>query len=229
VVDASVKAVKTAVVIVGTDTGVGKTFVGCGVALALVGLGRRVVAIKPIETGCEENPLPSEDGVRLARATAQISPRAALRRFRRPVAAAVAADTEGGAVELGPLRGEIERESVDADVLLVEGAGGLLSPLAWDWSLVDLAQALGAEALVVTADRLGCLNHTLLTVQALDYAGVPVAGLVLSPPLVPDASTGENLGALRRLLPERRIVALPRLSQPDAHAGHSEIARWLCP
>jgi len=221
-------AVKT-VVIVGSDTGVGKTFVGCGVARALVDIGRRVVAIKPVETGCADEPAPTEDGVQLARASGQRSPRMALRRFRHAITPALAADLEGGAVELAPLRADLARESAAADILLLEGAGGLLSPLAWTWSLIDLALALQATALVVAGDRLGCLNHALLTVQALGQAGIPIAGVVLSAPPVPDASTGGNFTVLRRLLPGRPIAALPRLPLPDGDARFPEIARWLCP
>jgi len=221
--------VRRAVVIVGSDTGVGKTFVGCALARTLVALGRAVVAIKPVETGCSDEPLPTEDGVQLARATGQVAPRLALWRFRRPIAAAIAAELEGAPLELAPLLAAIERSAAAADLLLVEGAGGLLSPLSWNWNLVDLARALDAIALIVASDRLGCINHTLLTVGALDRAGIPVAGVVLSAPAVPDASTGENAAALGRLLPERRIVAVPRMSSPNASATRlAEVAQWLC-
>jgi len=206
------------VVITGSDTGVGKTVVTTALGRSLAAAGRRVVAIKPIESGCPaEMPVATEDGVRIARATGQQRPTAALRRYRAAVTPAVAADLEGRPVPLADLLDEIHHQSRDADIVLLEGAGGLLSPPAWDWSYLDLARELGAAVLVVVANRLGCLSHTLLTVSALTAAGVPVIGLVMSEVSevsAADESTSSNQAALARLLPAARIAALDYLT-PD--------------
>lgn len=219
---------RTTVVLTGTDTGVGKTWAGRALALALRQAGRAVVAIKPIESGCAAEPGQAEDGALLAAATGQAEPRHALRRFRAPVAPAVAADAEGGNLELDQLATEIEQHSRQADVLLLEGAGGVLAPLAWDWTVLDLARVFEASALVLGSDRLGVINHTLLTLSALDLAGIRVAGVVLTPPATPDPSTGHNAGAIGRLSGIERVRVAPRADDPAAAATwFGEIAAWL--
>ena len=170
----------TTLLITGTDTGVGKTWIGRALGNALVAAGRRVVAIKPVETGCSDATALHEDGALLAAATGQAEPRAALYRFPSPLPPALAADAAGEAIDLDAMLLRLEELSTGADVVLVEGVGGLLAPMTWEWTVVDLARALGASALVVAVDRLGTINHTLLTLGALELAGLEVAGVVLT-------------------------------------------------
>ena len=178
------------VLVTGTDTGVGKTWAACALARALRSAGRSVVAVKAVETGCADDPAPTEDGVRLAAATGQAAPDRALRRFRAPLAPALAADLEGG--------------------------------------VLDLAQAFQATALVVASDCLGAINHTLLTLSALDLAGIRVAGIVLNAPAVSDVSTGANGAAIARLSGIERVRAVPRIAEPDAAVPWLvEVAGWL--
>jgi dethiobiotin synthetase len=219
---------RATVLITGTDTGVGKTWAACALARALLAAGRTVRAVKAVETGCGDAASPEEDGVRLARASGQPEPERALRRFRAPVAPAVAADLEGGALDLDELVAEIDVAAGSADVLLLEAAGGLLSPLAWDWNALDLAAAMDAAALVVASDRRGAINHTLLTLSALDLAGVRVAGIVLTAPAVADASTGSNAAAIARLSGIERVRSVPRIPDPElAVTWFVEVAAWL--
>jgi dethiobiotin synthetase len=216
------------VLVTGTDTGVGKTWVACGLAHAIRHAGRSVTAVKAVETGCEDRPAPTEDGVRLAAATGQTAPTRALRRFRAPIAPAPAADLEGLTLDLDELAAEIGAAAGTSQLLLLEGAGGLLSPLGWDWNAVDLAQAFHATALVVASDRLGSINHTLLTLSALDLAGVRVAAIVLSAPAAADASTGSNGPAIARLSGIDRVRSVPRLAEPEAAVPWlGEVAAWL--
>jgi dethiobiotin synthetase len=216
------------VLVTGTDTGVGKTWVACGLAHAIRHAGRSVTAVKAVETGCEDRPAPTEDGVRLAAATGQTAPTRALRRFRAPIAPAPAADLEGLTLDLDELAAEIGAAAATSQLLLLEGAGGLLSPLGWDWNAVDLAQAFHATALVVASDRLGSINHTLLTLSALDLAGVRVAAIVLSAPAAADASTGSNGPAIARLSGIDRVRSVPRLAEPEAAVPWlGEVAAWL--
>ena len=112
--------------ITGTDTGVGKTWVARALSHALVAAGRRVVAVKPVETGCGGERSHLEDGALLATATGQAEPRAALLRFAAPVAPALAAEREGETDRPRRLVLRIEESSAGAEVLLMEGAGGLL-------------------------------------------------------------------------------------------------------
>jgi dethiobiotin synthetase len=214
--------------ITGTDTGVGKTWVGRALAHALVSAGRRVVAVKPVETGCQGDRSHLEDGALLAAATGQAEPRAALFRFSAPVAPALAAEREGETIDLDALVLRIEELSTDAEVLLIEGAGGLLSPITWEWTIVDLARSLGAGALVVATDRLGTINHTQLTLSALELAGLDVTGVVLTPPETADDSTGTNAAAIVRLSGLERVLALPRENDPSAaRAQMAPVLAWL--
>lgn len=218
------------VLVTGTDTGVGKTWVGCALARALARAGTRVVAIKPVETGCGPLPGPEEDGVRLAAAAGQRTPRQALRRFRDPVTPALAAERDQATLDFDALVGEVERHAAGHDVALVEGAGGLLAPIGWDWNAADLAEALGARALVVACDRLGTINHTLLTLGAVELAGILPLGVVLTPPAAPDESTGTNLDAIRRCTGLERLLAAPRTDDADAAADALRpLLDWLAP
>lgn len=214
--------------IVGTDIGVGKTWTGLALARALCRSAHRVVAIKPLETGCSGPPGEQEDGVALARATGQSEPRHALLRFCDPVAPPEAADREGRHIDFEALVRTIREHTARADVCLVEAAGGLLSPLTWERSAVDLAQALDARVLLVAADRLGTINHTLLALKVLEMSRLVVAGVVLTPPAQPDASSGSNAMAISRVSGCSRVVCAPRVRDPD-HAWEKvkETIQWL--
>jgi dethiobiotin synthase len=215
-----------ALLITGTDTGVGKTWVGRALGRALAGAGRRVVAIKPVETGCSDATARLEDGALLAAATGQAEPQAALHRLAAAVAPALAAEAEGESIDLDALILRIEALSEGAEIVLIEGAGGLLSPITWEWTVVDVARALGATALVVGADRLGVINHAQLTLSALELAGLEVTGLVLTAPETPDASTGTNAAAIARLGGIARVAMMPRVAEPGA-ADVGEILGWV--
>jgi dethiobiotin synthetase len=216
------------VLVTGTETGVGQTWVACAVASALQRAGRTVVAIKPVETGCNEEARLEEDGVRLAQATGQRHPDRALRRFHAPVAPALAGELEGGIIDLDELAAEIESLTAQAELVILEGAGGLMVPLGWDWTIIDLAQAFEATVLVVSSDQLDSINHTLLTLGALDFAGLRVAGILLNAPARPDATTGSNAAAIARLSGIDRVHSLPRLHDPDqAGPWLVEVCAWL--
>ena len=206
------------VVVTGTDTGVGKTWVTCAIARALAGLGVRVVAIKPVETGCGTAERSGEDGVLLAEATGQGEPREALIRLAAPLVPVLAAEREGRAIDFDDLLIRIEGYAASTDLVLLEGVGGLLAPITWEWCLVDIAQALEARAVLVASDRSGAVNHALLTLGALELASVPVTDVVLTSPDVPDASTGTNDAAIARLGGIARIREAPRSNDPDAAA-----------
>ena len=219
----------TTLLVTGTDTGVGKTWIGRALSHALVAAGRRVVAIKPVETGCSEATARLEDGALLAAATGQAEPRAALYRFPELLAPALAADAAGEEpIDLDAMLLRLEALSAGADVVLVEGVGGLLAPMTWEWTVVDLARALGASALVVAADRLGTINHTLLTLGALELAGLEVAGVVLTGPETPDPSTGTNAAAIARLAGIDRVVTVPRRADPATATREVQpVIEWI--
>jgi dethiobiotin synthetase len=216
------------VLVTGTDTGVGKTWVAVALARALRAGGRRVIALKPVETGCEGEVRSDEDGVRLAQAAEQAEPKQAIVRLAAPVAPAVALDEADTGIDFDAMMLRIERYAKEADVTLIEGAGGLLAPMTWEWNVADLAQALSAQALIVAADRLGTINHTLLTLSALELTGIPLLGVVLVAPQAPDRSTGSNAAAITRLAGIDRIVVVPRTNDADnARDALRPVVGWL--
>jgi dethiobiotin synthetase len=218
--------------VTGTDIRVGKTWVGCALARALVEADKQVVAIKPVETGCSGQPSKSEDGVRLARATGQSQPAHAILRLPDPIAPVLSSERAGAEIDFDALVLKIERYAEGVEYALVEGAGGLLAPITWEWNMADVARALGASALVVAADRLGTINHTLLTLSALELAGIPCAGVVLTTPGKPgkkkDRSVGSNAAAIARLSGLDRILSLSRVGDDKAAAASIVPAiEWL--
>jgi dethiobiotin synthetase len=222
------------VVVTGTDTGVGKTWVTAALARSLSRHGLRVVATKPIETGCAGDADATEDGAILAEATGQEAPREALLRFRAPVAAPVAADLEGASIDLDMLVDSVASFGNDADVVLVEGAGGLCSPLSWEADLVDVAKLIGAGILVVGSDRLGVVNHVALTLNTILGCEADPLGVVLTAPEVADASTGTNAPTLRRVLGDpgdmrayERVVTVARGDWRDAGDGLDAVVAWI--
>ena len=193
--------------ITGTDTGVGKTFVGCGLAAALRRREVRVAPFKPAETGCEVDPesaalLPAD--ARLLRKAAQTG--ALLEticpyRFQTPVAPWVASEMEGIPIDPGRLQRCYHELASTHDMVLVETAGGILVPLAEKFHYADLARVLDLPVLLVAGSKLGVINHTLLTLEYLEAAGLPVVACVLNH-VQPetDAAISSNEKALRRLL-----------------------------
>ena len=216
------------ILITGTDIGVGKTWVACALARALREAGKQVVAIKPVETGCTGQPSKKEDGVRLARAAGQSQPAHAIIRLPDPIAPVLSSERAGAEIDFDALVLKIERFAESAEYAIIEGAGGLLVPVTWEWNMADLARVLTARALVVAADRLGTINHTLLTLSALELAGIACVGVVLVTPEKRDQSTGQNGAAIARLSGIDRVVTLAR-SGDDAAAAVSvlPVIDWL--
>jgi dethiobiotin synthetase len=215
--------------ITGTDIGVGKTWVACALARALLTAYKQVVAIKPVETGCSGQPSKSEDGARLARATGQSQPAHAILRLPEPIAPVLSSERAGAEIDFDALVLKIERYTEGVEYALIEGAGGLLAPITWEWNMADVARALGARALVVAADRLGTINHTLLTLSALELGGIPCAGVVLTMPgEKKDPSVGSNAAAIARLSGLDRIISLPMVgSDKLAAASIVPVIEWL--
>lgn len=215
-------------VVSGTDTEIGKTWVGAALARRFSRRGLDVRAIKPVESGTDELDDPERDGVVLAEAAEQESPRRALTELTRPLAPPEAADIDG--VELTPETWfeHIESEASAADFVLVEGAGGLLSPLTWEMTARDVAERLGAPVLVVAPNELGVLNHTLMTLEVLDASETEALGVVFSRARDGDESTEKNPRTLRRVAPHRRIATVPKVEGwSDAVDEVGEVVTWI--
>ncbi len=193
------------IVVTGTDVGVGKTWVTSALAASLVARQNDVRAVKMVETGVGPGSADGRDGPVLAAATGQLSPTEALLRF--PAAAGGEASAPVGAdVDIGAMVSQMRQIAANCDVMLAEGAGGLLTPITWDCTVVDVARRLGAMAIVVAPDHRGTINHTLLTLRALADANVNCLGVALNAHGAGDESTGTNAAALRRLAPGTRVV-----------------------
>lgn len=168
--------------ITGTDTGVGKTFLGAALTRALRQRGVKVLVRKPVETGCTQahDGLLPQDAYTLSRAAGDAEPLAIVcpYRFAAPVSPQRAAQLEGHPLTLENL---IEAcRSAHNGFMLVEGAGGFYSPIASDALNADLAQALGFPVLLVTADRLGVIHQVLTTLEAIARRGLTPAGVILN-------------------------------------------------
>jgi dethiobiotin synthase len=216
------------VLITGTSARVGKTWVACALIRALRDAGKQVIAIKPVETGRSGPPSAWEDGVRLAKATGQEQPTQAILRLPMPGAPVLGGEGVESAIDFDALLVKIERYIDAAEFGLIEGTGGLLTPVTWEWNMTDLTHDLGACALVVAEDQLGTINHTLLTLSALELAGIACAGVVLTTPATTDRSTGANAAAIARLSGLDRVIALPRAADPgDAAGAMVQVIGWL--
>jgi len=172
--------------IAGTNTEVGKTYVAGLIAKSLVAAGHRVGVYKPVASGCiqEGDRLMAQDALALWRAAGEpgeldnVCPQ----RFAAPLAPHLSARAEGKAVDAELLRGGLTKWRDRCDIVLVEGAGGLLSPVTDDEYVADLAYDFGYPLIIVAPNELGVINQTLQTLitAAAFREGLPVAGIVLN-------------------------------------------------
>jgi dethiobiotin synthetase len=211
--------------ITGTGTGVGKTHVAALIARALREAGRRVGVYKPVASGCHQRDgeCVSSDAIALWEAAGQPGAldRVCPQRFAAPLAPHLAARAEGHRVDGAQLREGIRYWRDLSEIVLVEGAGGLMSPISDDDYNADLAAEFGYPLVVVSANELGTINATLQTlIAASTYCdGLDVAGIVLNSPrnLPVDPSIDSNADELAR-----RCVA-PLLAVVD-HGGECDRA-----
>jgi dethiobiotin synthetase len=170
--------------ITGTDTGVGKTYVGVGLAAALREKGIDVGVMKPAETGCmlRKGVLAPRDTLKLIKAGGVDDPLDLVNpyRFREPLAPAIAAEREGKRIEIRRIAAAFRTLARKHTCMLVEGAGGIMVPLTTSYQYLDLARALNLPVLVVARPGLGTINHILLTVTALRSRGLRIAGIVIN-------------------------------------------------
>jgi dethiobiotin synthetase len=193
--------------VVGTDTGVGKTRVAAAIARELAAAGKRVGVYKPAASGCGRRggALVSDDAEQLWEAAGRPLALDAVcpQRFEAPLAPHLAARAEGREIDAALLRTGLAAWKHDCEIVLVEGAGGLMSPLGDDEYVADLAAELGYPLVVVAANALGVINQTLQTLiaAAVFRAGLEVAGIVLNgvrPNDGNDSSVATNRAELAR-------------------------------
>jgi dethiobiotin synthetase len=214
--------------VTGTDTGVGKTIIARAAAALFASRGLRVAVMKPVETGVAHDGEPA-DALLLRRAAGTRDPLDDVCpvTFAEPLAPLVAAERARRPVEVEALDAAFGRLTPGRDAIVVEGAGGLLVPVTERLSYADLFARWRLELIVVAANRLGAINHTLLTVQAARAAGLSVRCVVLNSLTreTADLAMQTNPDALTQLLPRVRVMRWPWLADVDddaALAAHAE-------
>ncbi|MDH4609276.1 dethiobiotin synthase [Pseudomonas sp. BN102] len=220
--------------VTGTDTEIGKTTIAAGLLHAARAVGLSTAAAKPVASGCE----PTAEGLRNGDALAllgecslplvydEVNPLA----FAPAIAPHLAAREAGVELDVEALAGPVRQVlAKGADFSLVEGAGGWRVPLAGSASLSDLPIALGLPVILVVGVRLGCINHALLTAEAILRDGLTLAGWVAN---VVDPATSrleENLATLGERLPAPCLGRVPRLADatPAAVAAFLKLSPLL--
>jgi len=192
--------------VTGTDTGVGKTVFAALLARRMMDQGFTVRAVKPFASGGRE------DGRVLREATGNQDELNALNpwHYRAALSPLIAARREGNPVRIGAAIRFIERSRKGVERLVVEGAGGLLSPLGEGWDARTLIRQIRPRIWIVAANRLGCLNQVLLTVEGLGSLGA-AAKVIVMQPLVVGVTQRTNLDWLRERLGRDRVQAIPWL------------------
>ena len=225
--------------ITGTDTGVGKTLVAAAIAAWFRRRAIRAAVCKPIATGCvkRREGLISEDAEFLAHHAGAPFPLSTIcpQRFAEPLAPALAAERAKEPVDWNAIESAIETMSGQSDLLIVEGVGGVLVPLARKIMVLDMIAWLGWPAVVVARAGLGTINHTLMTLATLRGAKIPIAGVVINryPPETPAIAEETNPRAIEKwgdvpvlcMVPQFTGPAIPHL--PADVAGAIEPVDWL--
>ncbi|GCE48081.1 dethiobiotin synthetase [Thermosporothrix hazakensis] len=188
--------------ITGTDTGVGKTTISGMLAVTLRQQGMRVGVMKPVETGCQsdEDGLQPQDSLLLRHLSRCHAPARTITPYcyAEPLAPALAAERAGESISLDHLIACYRQLEAEHDIVLIEGAGGLLVPLTGQATFLTLIERLDVPLLVVARNVLGVINHTALTIRVARQS-VPVLGILLNHPCpASDEATRTNKEALMR-------------------------------
>ena len=173
---------KQAFFVTGTDTGVGKTYVACKLIRDYVAQGHRVIGMKPVAAGGDlvNGQWVNEDMLKLEEASNVKAPRELINpySFKEAVAPHIAAEKVGVEIKIDVIKQAFQALSKLADIIIVEGAGGFLVPLNNQQSMADLPAALDIPVILVVGMKLGCINHSLLTVEAIKARGLSLHGWV---------------------------------------------------
>lgn len=189
--------------VIGTDTNVGKTYVASALVQHFVLLGLKTVGMKPIASGCELNQqgeLINEDAAALISVSNVSAPLDLINpyRFLPAIAPHIAAEQAGVVINLNSITQAYQQLTTLADVVIVEGAGGFFVPLNRKETLADLAVQLNIPIILVVGMRLGCINHALLTVEAIQTRGLHLAGWVANQINPNMTMFDENLSSLQQ-------------------------------
>jgi dethiobiotin synthetase len=209
--------------VTGTDTGVGKTLVACSLLRAFAAQGLRSVGMKPVASGgvARGNRIVHEDVEQLLAASNVAAPREHVNPycFGPPIAPHIAASAAGMRIDLDHIGRCFDALAAAADVVIVEGVGGFRVPLGPGADTAQLAARLALPVVLVVGMRLGCLNHALLTADAVAGRGLALAGWVANHIDPGMAAADENVQALEALIAAPLLARIAFSAAPDAAAG----------
>lgn len=213
--------------VTGTDTGVGKTVIAASLVSALRARGVRALGFKPAETGTHAHD--TTDSELLVRASGErVALASPLLQLTEPLAPAVAAERAGAVLNPEDVESRIAQLRKAGYTLVIEGVGGVLVPVTWDYTVLDLAERCDLDAIVVARPGLGTLNHVALTVLMLQSRHIAVRGIVLNGlSETPDLAEATNPSTLARMLPGLRIVETPHQSGGDVIAAITAVVDRL--
>lgn len=213
--------------VAGTDTGVGKTLVACALLRGLAAKGLQVTGMKPVAAGAtRRSGVWYHDDVERLRAAANVEASRELVNpycFAPPIAPHVAAGEAGVSIRMAVIARNYARLAARADVVVVEGVGGLLVPLSSRLSAADIPRRLDLPVVLVVGMRLGCLNHALLTLEAAQARGLRLAGWIANVIDPAMARRWQNLEALCNRMPAPLLGEVKYTAKPDA----GRVARGL--
>jgi dethiobiotin synthetase len=209
--------------VTGTDTEVGKTLISSALLQVLSHRGLRTSGMKPVAAGAvmRDGAWYNEDVASLAAASSMALPQSLTTPYllREPAAPHIAASLENIAIDAQHIRSCYDQIATAADAVVVEGVGGFRVPLSAGYDTADLAQDLGLPVILVIGLRLGCLNHALLTAEAIAARGLTLAGWVANG-VIPEMPYGEaNVAALSDRLQAPSLGAVPWLTVPSPIAA----------
>jgi dethiobiotin synthetase len=220
---------RTGVFVAGTDTGVGKTRVVVGLIRALRSLGCVAGGMKPVASGVigADSSILNEDAAMIAAVCASTGVDAADMNpycFEWPVSPHIGAERAGIRIDPERIATACDRLTQHFEYIVVEGTGGWLCPIGSEATMADVAAALGLPVVLVVGVRLGCLNHALLSAQAIEHRGMPLRGWIGSL-IDPDMPVlRENLQALGQRLSAPLLGWLPYSRERDGDAAALTLA-----
>ena len=199
---------RSIILVTGTDTEVGKTVLACLLTRSLWRAGISVAALKPICSGGREDAMALRAAANGVLTLDEVNPW----HFRDPLAPLLAARRQKRTLTLTEVIAHVRGIQEQFPTVIVEGAGGLLSPLGEDFDSRDLIVALRAFPMVVCPNRLGAINQVRLVMAALPRSAAKRARIVLTWPRRPDASSRSNPALLAEMFGDERVHVLPRLN-----------------
>lgn len=206
--------------VTGTDTEVGKTVASSALLQAASRAGFRTAGYKPVASGSEmtKDGLRNTDALALQRNSSvalsydEVNPYT----FEEPTSPHIVSEDEGRSIDASQISAGLHALSGKADWVLVEGAGGWYTPLSFSYTFADWVRAERLPVILVVGVKLGCINHAVLTAQAITQAGLTLAGWIANDVVPPGRRHAEYLATLTRMLPAPLLGEIPHLAEgPD--------------